>query len=154
MLYTLTAFVLSFAWLGALTFAPGLGTMIQEDLEKAFSLPKEVLWALFPIISVFIALAFKRWILACRRWRAFLPASTLPFIGSLAIALACGIASHASRVDHDFGFRAALFYAVSYTVMAFWVVVPMGLLSQILLLAAERISNHGKTEQAAPSNGG
>jgi hypothetical protein len=92
MLYAVTAFALSFVWLAALAFTPGLGLAIQGGTEEVFSLSTEVIWALFPVISVFIALTFKQWILSCRRWRMFIPAIVLPWIGSLVIALACGIA--------------------------------------------------------------
>jgi hypothetical protein len=47
MLYAVTAFALSFVWLAALAFAPGLGSAIQGGTEEVFSLPREVIWALF-----------------------------------------------------------------------------------------------------------
>ena len=152
MLYAVTAFALSFVWLTVLAFAPGLGLAIQGGTEEVFSLPKEVIWALFPIISVFIALTFKQWILSCRRWRIFLPAVALPWIGSLVIALACGITAHTLRSDPNGGFFGALWYAVLYTIFGLWIVIPMGLVSQILLLAADRVSRIGRSEQDATSN--
>jgi len=147
MLYAITAFALSFVWLAALAFSPGLGLAIQGGTEEVFSLPKEVVWALFPIISVFIALTFKPWILSCRRWRMFLPAVVLPWIGSLVVALACGIAAHTMRSDPNGGFLGALWFAVLYTFLGFWIIIPVGLLSQISLLAADRVARIGRAEQ-------
>ena len=143
MLYAFTAFALSFLWLAALAFAPGLGIAIRGGTDEVFSLPREVVWVLFPVISVLIALSFKRWILTCRRWRMLLPALALPWIGSFVIALACGVTAHTMRSDPNGGLFGALWFAVIYTVMGGWVVFPMGLLSQILLLTADRLARIG-----------
>jgi len=146
MLYAVTAFALSFLWLAALAFAPGLGIAIRGGTEEVFSLPREVVWILFPVISVFIALTFKRWILTCRRWRMLLPALALPWIGTFVIALACGFTAHTMRSDPNGGLFGALWFAVLYTVLGIWIVLPMGVLSQVCLLTADRISKIG-TEQ-------
>lgn len=146
MLYAVTAFALSFLWLAALAFAPGFGIAIRGGTEEAFSLPREVVWVLFPVTSVFIALTFKPWILTCRRWRMLLPAFGLPWIGTFVIALACGVTAHTMRSDPNGGLFEALWFAVIYTVIGLWIVFPMGLLSQLSLLTADRIAKIG-TEQ-------
>jgi hypothetical protein len=148
MLYAVTAFALSFLWLAALAFAPGIGIAIRGGTEEVFSLPRQVVWILFPVISVFIALTFKRWILSCRRWRMLLPAFALPWIGTLVIAFACGITAHTMRSDPNGGLFGALWFAVIYTVVGIWIVFPMGLVSQFSLLTADRLAKIG-TEQSS-----
>ncbi len=152
MLYTVTAFALAFLWMGALALSPSLDIVFKGGTEEIFSLPKELIWILFPIISVSIALTFKHWILTCKGWRIFLPALVLPWIGTFVIAVACGIAAHTMCSDPNGGFFGALWFAVLYTLLGFWIVIPMGLLSQVTLLGANKISNIGKTEQEPAPN--
>ena len=147
MLYLLTAFALSFAWLGVLAIVPGFGLAIRGGIEEVYSLPNYVIWMLFPVISVLIALTFKQWILKCRGWKMILPAVALPWIGSLIIAVACGIAAHTLRDDPNGGFLGAVWFASLYTALGLWIIAPMGLVSQILLLATVPTKPIEETEQ-------
>lgn len=147
MLYAVTAFALSFLWLAGLWFAPGLSIAMRGGIEETFSLPSEAVWALFPIISIAVALFFKRWILACRGWKMLLPAAVLPWIGSVVVALAAGFAAHALRSDPNGGLFGALWYSIVFTGLGFVVVFPLGIVSQLSLLTADRISKIGRTEQ-------
>ena len=147
MLYVVTAFALSFLWLAGLWFAPGLSMAMRGGIEESFSLPSEAVWALFPVISVTIALVFKRWILACRGWKMLLPAAILPWIGSFVVALAAGFAALALRSAPNGGLFGALWYSIVFTGLGFVVVFPLGIVSQIFLLTADRISKIGRTEQ-------
>jgi hypothetical protein len=65
MRYFITALLLSPVWLLALSIAPGVGASIHSGMEEVYSLPQVVIWALFPIISVGLALKFKEWLIHC-----------------------------------------------------------------------------------------
>jgi hypothetical protein len=132
-LYCVIAFLLSFVWLYVLSLTPGPALVLGGGTEEIYSLPRYVLWGLFPAISVFIAVAFRRWILSCRGWRMILPAVVLPWIGTFAIALTCGLAAHFLHRHPNGGFFGAFWYGVVFTFMGFWTIIPMGLLSQWLL---------------------
>jgi hypothetical protein len=131
--YYLTAFALGFVWLLVLAATPGPASVIRGGTEEVYSLPRIVIWALFPVISVMIALAFRGWIVRCRGWRMLKPAVTLPWIGSLVIAVACGVAAYTLHRHPNGGFFGAVWYAVVYTITGFWIIAPIGLLSQWLL---------------------
>lgn len=144
MLYFATALVLSFVWFEALLFTAGLGGVLHGATEEIYSLPREVIWLLFPIISLFIAFTFKKWILRCRGWRMLLPAITLPWIGTFCVAMACGIAGYTRHPDPNGGFFGAFWYGVVFTVSGAWIVIPMGLLSQYTLLRVHRAVPAGR----------
>jgi hypothetical protein len=132
-LYFVTAFLLGFVWLFVLSFAPGPALVLRGGTEEIYSLPRYVIWALFPFVSLLIAISFKGWIIGCRGWKMLLPALALPWIGTAVISLVCGIAAYSLHRHPNGGFLGAFWYGVIFTLMGFWVVFPMGLLSQWLL---------------------
>ncbi len=137
-LYLVIAFLLGFAWLLVLLVTPGPALALRGGTEEIYSLPRYVIWALFPFISVFIALIFKKWILACRGWKMLLPAFSLPWIGTILVAITCGLAGYLIHRNPNGGLFGAFWYGTVFTLMGFWVILPMSLLSQWLLIIPYR----------------
>ena len=69
-----------------------------------------------------------------------IPAITLPWIGTRTFAIAYGISAHTLRADSNRASYGALGFAILYTAMGSWVVVPMGKFSQACLVGVDRIS--------------
>lgn len=146
MKYTLTALFLSPLWLLVLSLTPGgkaiglapLGGIINGGMTEVFSLPILVVYALFPVISVGLALRFKKWLTETEGKERILPSLLLPAISTFVFVLACGIASHTLRNSPNGGFFGAAWFAVVYFVTHIWVIFPMGLFSHACLLWAHR----------------
>ncbi|MDQ8192632.1 hypothetical protein [Roseibacillus persicicus] len=133
-MYYFVAIILSGAWLSAYFVSP-----LDEMIEEAFRFDRVLQYSLFPIMSVIIATTFRKWILACRGWKALLPSSILPWFGTLMVALATAFFGYFSTESQNSNILASLFvslwYGVVYTVMGFWVIFPLGIFSQYALLA-------------------
>lgn len=71
-----------------------------------------------------------------------LPAAILPWCGTFVVSIACGIAAYTLHRHPNGGFFGAFWLAIIYTALGFWIVFPMGLLSQYLLSITDRFTNH------------
>ena len=133
-MYYLVAIILSGAWLSIYLISP-----LDEMIEEAFKFPKVIQWALFPFISLAIATVFKKWILSCRGWKGIMPSAILPWCGTLAVSLVTGLAPTIFSGDSSPNVTSSLFgafwYGTFYTIIGYWAIFPLGVLSQYTLLS-------------------
>ena len=148
MYYTLTALLLSPAWIVALVLAPWINVSIHSGMNEVFSLPQIVIYVLFPVISVGLALRYKEWLIRCEGKERIIPAIFLPMVAAFCFALACGISSHTLREDPNGGFFGAIWYAFGFMIISCYVTIPMGIFSHACLLKAYCIDQKSNSNQA------